>query len=251
FKDNKVTGLVDWEVAHFGDAMEDLATIAIRDMATPIGDLKVRFQEYQDHSGIELDINVVAYYRVLILTRNSLFISLGLKYPPPEFDSLEMLRFQALLMRAAAICIADIAGHIRPTHSEHQTREAPRTITQMANAATSCLNSSVKSKLTTEFSINSANQIELAIENILYEIGITHSVDLDEISAINLLLDSCFGETETARSALTAFIASDEAQLGRHDDKLIRYLVSHTMRLTERRQVLMGDLFGRFPQALN
>jgi aminoglycoside phosphotransferase (APT) family kinase protein len=251
FKGNKITGLVDWEVAHFGDAMEDLATIAIRDMATPIGDLKVRFQEYQDHSGIEVDIDVVAYYRVLILTRNSLFISLGLKYPPAEFDSLEMLRFQALLMRAAAICVADIAGHARPTHREYQRSEAPRTITQMANAATSCLNNRVINKLTTEFSTNSANQIELAIENILYEVGITHSVDLDEMSAISLLLDNNFGDTETARAALTAFIASDEVKLGKHDDKLIRYLVSHTMRLTERRQVLMGDLFGRYPQVLN
>ena len=70
----RVTAVLDWEVAHWGDAMEDLAAIAVRDMATPVGHLPTRFAEYATASGATVDLYRVACDRVLVLTRNAMLI---------------------------------------------------------------------------------------------------------------------------------------------------------------------------------
>ncbi|MFK7896736.1 MAG: phosphotransferase family protein, partial [Myxococcota bacterium] len=114
FQDGRVTGIVDWEVAHFGDAMEDLAAIAVRDMATPVGDLGKRFAEYEAASGASVDISRVHYFRLLILVRNSLMIGLGLAHPAEGFDVIEMTMYQTLLARAATLVLCDNLAVARP-----------------------------------------------------------------------------------------------------------------------------------------
>ena len=114
YEKGRVTGIVDWEVAHFGDPMEDLAAIAIRDMATPIGDLGLRFEEYAKASGRPVDLARVHYYRALVLVRNSLMIGLGLAHPTAATDVEEMTMYQTLLVRAAALVLCDNLGVERP-----------------------------------------------------------------------------------------------------------------------------------------
>jgi len=64
FEGDRVTHLVDWEIAHFGDPMEDLAAICIRDMVTPFAHLPTLFAHYADVSGRALDLDRVRYHRV-------------------------------------------------------------------------------------------------------------------------------------------------------------------------------------------
>ena len=126
YENDRVTGIVDWEVAHFGDPMEDLAAIAIRDMATPVGLLAHRFDEYEASSGTEVDLSRVHYYRALVLVRNSLMIGLGLANPSESFDVEEMTMYQTLLVRAAALVICDNLGTGRPAppYSDGDSRSA-------------------------------------------------------------------------------------------------------------------------------
>ena len=114
FQEGKVTAVVDWEVAHLGDPMEDLAAISIRDMATPVGDLPTRFEEYERAGGVALDIDRVRYYRVLILTRNAMLLTLGLAHPNPDTDVAQLTMFRMLLVRAAALSLCDALGVARP-----------------------------------------------------------------------------------------------------------------------------------------
>ena len=115
FENGRVTGIIDWEVAHFGDPMEDLAAIAVRDMATPIGPLEVRFDEYETSTRTAVDLNRVRYYRALVLVRNSLMIGLGLANPPKGYDIAEMTMYQTLLVRAAALALCENLGIDRPS----------------------------------------------------------------------------------------------------------------------------------------
>lgn len=114
----RVTGLVDWEVAHFGDPMEDLAALAVRDMATPVGSLAKRFAEYEACSGRQVDLQRVQYYRALVLLRNSAMIGLGLAHPTEALDVQEMTMYQTLLLRGAALVMCDILGVARPEPPE-------------------------------------------------------------------------------------------------------------------------------------
>jgi aminoglycoside phosphotransferase (APT) family kinase protein len=113
-----VTAILDWEVAHWGDPMEDLAAIAVRDMATPIGPLARRYAEYAAAGGAAVDLAAIAWYRVFILARNTTLIALGLRRPLEDRQREPLARFQLLLLRALALCLCDVVGCERPKEQE-------------------------------------------------------------------------------------------------------------------------------------
>lgn len=110
YEDGAVTAILDWEVAHWGDPMEDLAAIAVRDIATPIGPLAVRHAEYAAAGGPRIDAGAIAWYRVFILARNTALIALGLRHPLAPADREPLECFQLLLLRALALCLDELGG---------------------------------------------------------------------------------------------------------------------------------------------
>ncbi len=72
FDGDKISASVDWELAHFGDPMEDLGNIVVRDYFYPSsgGDLQAYFSHYEQLSGIPFDVDKVKYYTVQQLLRS-------------------------------------------------------------------------------------------------------------------------------------------------------------------------------------
>ena len=72
FDGDKISASVDWELAHFGDPMEDLGNIVVRDYFYPSsgGDLQPYFSHYEQLSGIPFDVEKVKYYTVQQLLRS-------------------------------------------------------------------------------------------------------------------------------------------------------------------------------------
>jgi aminoglycoside phosphotransferase (APT) family kinase protein len=64
FDGDRVTAVVDWEWGHFGDPMEDLGNICVREFWNPCGGLDGLFPMYEKLSGIPFDPAAVRYYRV-------------------------------------------------------------------------------------------------------------------------------------------------------------------------------------------
>lgn len=64
FSGDKVSAIVDWEWGHWGDPMEDLGNICVREFWNPSGGLKGLFNHYEQRSGIPYDRDAVQYYRV-------------------------------------------------------------------------------------------------------------------------------------------------------------------------------------------
>jgi aminoglycoside phosphotransferase (APT) family kinase protein len=117
FAGGRVTALLDWEVAHWGDAMEDLAAVSVRDMATPVGHLPTLYKQYEAAGGGPVDLTRVRWYRVLVLTRNSMLISLGLRRTDAALDRAQLTMFRTLLMRADALALCDAIGVGRPSEA--------------------------------------------------------------------------------------------------------------------------------------
>ena len=65
YADGKVTAIVDWELAHLGDPMDDVAWVQLRSLQDPFGDLDSLFAVYAEQSGNALDAARIKYYRVL------------------------------------------------------------------------------------------------------------------------------------------------------------------------------------------
>jgi len=65
FDGDRVTAILDWELAHLGDPLEDLGWLSMRCAQEPFPDFAARLLEYQNLSGRPLDLDRLRYYRVL------------------------------------------------------------------------------------------------------------------------------------------------------------------------------------------
>jgi aminoglycoside phosphotransferase (APT) family kinase protein len=69
YEDGHVTALVDWELAHFGDPMDDIAWLSLRTAQDTFTYLPDRLTEYERLSGHSIDPARVWYYRLFAETR--------------------------------------------------------------------------------------------------------------------------------------------------------------------------------------
>ncbi|HZP29061.1 MAG TPA: phosphotransferase family protein [Acidimicrobiia bacterium] len=61
----RVVAVVDWELAHLGDPMDDIAWLSLRATQEPFTHLPDRLREYEELSGNRIDEERVRYYRVM------------------------------------------------------------------------------------------------------------------------------------------------------------------------------------------
>ena len=69
FEDGHMTALLDWELAHLGDPMEDIAWFSMRCVMEPVPGFGDRLAEYERAMGRPIDRFRVLYHRVLVSTR--------------------------------------------------------------------------------------------------------------------------------------------------------------------------------------
>jgi len=69
YADGKVVAVVDWELAHLGDPMDDIAWLALRCTQEPFPDFPTRLREYEEYSGHAIDEHRVHYYEVVAETK--------------------------------------------------------------------------------------------------------------------------------------------------------------------------------------
>ena len=64
YRDGRVTAVLDWELCHFGDPMDDIAWLSLRTVQDTFTHLPDRLKEYEQLSGHAVDARRVWYYRV-------------------------------------------------------------------------------------------------------------------------------------------------------------------------------------------
>ena len=69
YANGKVVAIVDWELAHLGDPMDDIAWLSLRATQEPFTDFPARLREYEALSGHTIDDRRVHYYRVMAETK--------------------------------------------------------------------------------------------------------------------------------------------------------------------------------------
>lgn len=61
----RVVAIVDWELAHLGDPMDDIAWLSLRSTQEPFTDFPARLRQYEELTGTAIDEDRVRYYRVM------------------------------------------------------------------------------------------------------------------------------------------------------------------------------------------
>ncbi|MEX1006636.1 MAG: phosphotransferase family protein [Acidimicrobiia bacterium] len=69
YDNGKVTAVVDWELAHYGDPMDDIAWLSLRTVQDTFTHFPDRLREYEELSGNIIDAQRVWYYRLFAETR--------------------------------------------------------------------------------------------------------------------------------------------------------------------------------------
>lgn len=69
FERGHLTALLDWELAHAGDPMEDLAWFSMRNVMEPVPDFGRCIAKYGEHAGQPADLPRIRYHRVLVSLR--------------------------------------------------------------------------------------------------------------------------------------------------------------------------------------
>jgi aminoglycoside phosphotransferase (APT) family kinase protein len=112
FEDHRVSAVVDWEWAHYGDPMEDLGNLWVRDFFYPSsgGQLARYFEHYASLSGIPLEPSSIHYYRVHQLVRSTM--GLFFETEPYRWRSPLALNlgYRALIERGQCEAMADAMG---------------------------------------------------------------------------------------------------------------------------------------------
>jgi len=107
---DQLTGVVDWEFAHLGDPMLDLAYLVNRDYWNPGADLRRWFASYRKRSGIEIDWSRVAYYMVKAGAVTPLSLAGIVENMPPGIDHAEWHAQYLSYARLTAEALAQAEG---------------------------------------------------------------------------------------------------------------------------------------------
>jgi aminoglycoside phosphotransferase (APT) family kinase protein len=83
----RVTAVVDWELAHLGDPMDDIAWLSLRATQEPFTDFPTRLGEYEALSGNVIDEDRVRYYQVMAETKLQVMSHRGPRVDDDETES--------------------------------------------------------------------------------------------------------------------------------------------------------------------
>ncbi len=126
----KVTGILDWEFAHLGDPMDDVAWLDMRvggRTGLGLGDMEEHYRRYSEATGIPIDSQKIDYYKLAVQYRCAITTSLavsrggGARGWPPY-----LLVTQRYLLRIAEL-LSRYLGVSEPAVELPDVPETPRT----------------------------------------------------------------------------------------------------------------------------
>jgi aminoglycoside phosphotransferase (APT) family kinase protein len=110
FEGDRLTGIIDWEFAHVGDAMLDLAQIRCRDFYNPGADLGEWFRLYAELAGAPIDVGKLRYYTVKAMLITPLALAGVVQRLGPHMDHAEWIAQDVAYQRATAEALAEAIG---------------------------------------------------------------------------------------------------------------------------------------------
>jgi aminoglycoside phosphotransferase (APT) family kinase protein len=110
FDRGRVTSVIDMELAHIGDPALDLASLMLRDMSEPLGDLAPAFRRYEELSGEPIDWDVIRYYIALWGIMTPMVTMHLSRDPTPELNLPYNLDQSITLTRIPLEAIAETIG---------------------------------------------------------------------------------------------------------------------------------------------
>lgn len=110
FDQSDVTALIDWEIAHPGHPLEDIACIIARTLGVPFGTPESLIADYAEATGAAVDRDELRYCLILVLVRFSIGIAIALARGGPMLDVPTLVKFRQVNLHALALLLMEAEG---------------------------------------------------------------------------------------------------------------------------------------------
>lgn len=106
----RITAVLDLELAHIGDPLLDLAAFRMRDTIMDYGDFRRMYAKYEELSGTPVDPEAIAHHHFAFTLTNALAFHSALADPPPGSDYMTNLQWCNETNLFAVEALADFLG---------------------------------------------------------------------------------------------------------------------------------------------
>jgi aminoglycoside phosphotransferase (APT) family kinase protein len=239
FEDDRVTAVVDFEWAHYGDPMEDFGNMAVREFFYPSANLAEVFPLYEKFGGGPVDYDRVRYYRVHQMVRSVIALYQMTTLNDPTTAVALNLCYRVICDRATCEAIAD-AMHIeldRPDPIGEPPALAGHTIGEVA---VDNLRRQVLPAVDDEWATHQLEHATLLVECMDRLARLGPAVDAVEVDELTELLGERPASTADGLARLDARLRQLD---GARDEEMLRYLARRAYRAEE----LYAPVVALFP----
>ncbi|HEX9684122.1 MAG TPA: phosphotransferase family protein [Acidimicrobiales bacterium] len=208
-EEGRVTGLLDWEFAHLGDPMDDLAWLSIRvAQVGGLGDLDFLLDRYHEKSGMDIDADRARYYQLLVLVRMAIACSVALARrgsgsmdASTYFALLPLLRKQMTTLLAAHTGI-DLQPPAPPVAGHRSSRA------DIIETLSNDLGTVLAPELQTEAARSRVMGMALLLSHLSAADELSRGIDDADLDGLEQLLGSRPDSVRAGDAALNAAIAA-------------------------------------------
>lgn len=223
FQQDKVSVVVDWEWGHWGDPMEDLGNICVREFWNPSGGLDGLFRLYEQESGLPYERFSAQYYRIQQNVRGMIPIHAVCANPPQQESLAWYLCYRYVTDRSTCEGIADAMG-ISITRPQMPTTDTAPDL--LASAAAGSLQRDVLPRTEDTFAKSRAQDAARLIQCLDRRLRFGAALENTEREEIGQLLGKSCVDMATAQTALVTAIEAQTLD----DEKLLQYLARKAYR---------------------
>jgi len=211
YRDSQVSAVLDWELSHWGDPMDDIAWLSLRTVQDTFTHLPDRLAEYSALSGHAVDVDRVWYYRVFAETTMATMRPDG-QGEPGTFDAGSRILYNQLHRRLWLEALDQVVGLGLP-RPERPAAPAPQPWHIQYDNALEMLRTitpRIEDPLATQWTKGVARVLRYLRETDV--VGVEYSAaELTELAAA---LGSRPASVDEGRAALDAALAAGDVEAG-------------------------------------
>ena len=223
FQGDRVSAVIDWELGHFGDPLEDLGNIAVREFWNPSGGLSGLFDLYEAESGIAYDRFRAQYYAVHQNVRGMMPIHYVCENAHPQESLAWYLAYRYVGDRATCEMLA-AAMEVSITPPDFPKDDDPRDI--LAKSAIYALEHDVAPTLSDPFARSRTKDAQTLIACMARKRRFGPELEAIELEELSSLLGIKAVSIAESRRAFQGAVAAGRLE----DDAVIRTLTAKAYR---------------------
>ncbi len=244
YRDGQIVAVVDWELAHFGDPMEDLAWVITRSLLQPFVPLGPWFRRYQELSGIAVDDARLHWWTAFAVVR--CVIGEGVVTVSGEANPERGMIYGLLQMhrRVTVDALARARGiDVRAASSTPDpAATAPTERTRLFDLVADTIDDSLLPAIDDPMVTHQGRSMSRLVRHLALVDRFGPRVGAQDAREISDLLDVELSDVDAARTALITAIDTGALDDGHHTDALLQLFRNETTRQAPLVQPMLGRL---------